>query len=118
MTEAIQTIPTPIEASEPIDASANPAVARCMSAWKHVNQRELAKGKSEGMAAHYADQAYRRALPPLSGQDNIRDFIACVAYGLLIDAINNKTGPKLLYAAQIAYSTVRSQSAPPKTAAT
>ena len=114
MTESIQTIPAPIEANEPCDATTNPAVARCMSAWKHANQRELAKGKSEGTAAHYADQAYRRALPPLSGQENIRDFIACVAYGLLIDAINDTTGPKLLYAAQVAYSTVRGQSTPPK----
>jgi hypothetical protein len=114
MTESIQTIPAPIEANEPCDATTNPAVARCMSAWKHANQRELAKGKSEGTAAHYADQAYRRALPPLSGQENIRDFIACVAYGLLIDAINDTTDPKLLYAAQVAYSTVRGQSTPPK----
>jgi hypothetical protein len=117
MTEAIQSITAPSEVDKPIPAPENPAIARCMSAWKLTYQKELAKGTSSISSAHCANQAYRRALPPLSGQENIRDFIASVAYGLLIDAINDRTGPKLLYAAQIAYSTVRSQSAPPKTAA-
>ena len=95
----------------------NPAIIRCMSAWKLTYQRELAKGQSDYTSTRNAGLAYRRAMPPLSGQENIRDFVACVAYGLLIEAINDRTGPKLLYAAQVAYITNRSQSAPPKTAA-
>ena len=115
MTEAIQTTPAPIEAYEPIAASTNPAIARCMSAWKQAYQREKAKGQSDYMAAHNAAPVYRRIMPQLSGQENIRDFIACVTYGLIIEAIDDKTATKLLYAAQIAYSTVRNQSATSKT---
>jgi hypothetical protein len=54
-------------------------------------------------------------LPPLSGFENIRDFIACVAHAMLIGAIMDNLGTKLLYAAQIALTTVRRQPASPKT---
>jgi hypothetical protein len=117
MSEAIQTIPAPIEAYETSGAATNPAIASCMRAWRHAYQKERVKGTSEYSATIYAGLAYRRAMPPLSGQDNIRDFIACVAYGLLIDAINDKTGPKLLYAARIAHTTAHVQSAHQKTVA-
>jgi hypothetical protein len=43
-------------------------------------------------------------MPSLTGEQNIRDFIACVAHGILLQAIEEKNGGKLLYAAQIAYS--------------
>ena len=42
-------------------------------------------------------------MPPLLGAENIRDFIACVAHGMLIGTIENKDATKLLYAAQVAY---------------
>jgi hypothetical protein len=48
-------------------------------------------------------------MPQLSGQESIRDFIACVAYGMLIKTIAGPDGARLLYAAQVANSTVRSQ---------
>jgi hypothetical protein len=101
---------------ESVPSPENPAIASCMRAWRHVYQRELAKGESEFMSAHNAGPAYRRAMPPLSGLENIRDFITCVAYGLINEAINDKTGTKLLYAAQVAHTTARGQSAPRKTA--
>jgi hypothetical protein len=56
--------------------------------------------------------AFRKAIPQLSGQENIRDFIACVAYGMLIKAIPGAEGARLLYAAQVANSTIRSQRTP------
>ncbi|MGA3162235.1 MAG: hypothetical protein ABSC77_13575 [Terracidiphilus sp.] len=111
MTEAIQTTPAPIEANEPIAASANPAVARCLDAWERANKAELAKGKSKCTASIEADQAYRRAMPPLAGSENIRDYIACVAYAMTIDAIRVDLGTKLLYAAQVAHATTRGHSA-------
>jgi hypothetical protein len=43
-------------------------------------------------------------MPPLLGAENIRDFIACVAHGMLIGVIENKDATKLLYAAQVAFS--------------
>jgi hypothetical protein len=46
-------------------------------------------------------------MPPLSGDENIRDFIACTAHGMLIDAISGTDAARLLYAAQVAHTTRR-----------
>jgi hypothetical protein len=56
-------------------------------------------------------------MPLLSGYESIRDFIACTAHGLLIGAIDGVHGTRLLYAAQVALSSMRSQPAPEKSAA-
>jgi hypothetical protein len=115
MSEVIQTIPAPIEANEPITASTNPAVARCMSAWKFAYKTEFAKCKDEDDASEVAQKAYRDAMPSLSGYENIRDFIACVVNAMLIGAVEDNQGTKLLYGAQVALTTVRRQPAAPKT---
>ncbi|MGO9317808.1 MAG: hypothetical protein ACLPXT_03070 [Terracidiphilus sp.] len=117
MTEAIQIIPAPSEVNEPIAASANPAIARCLNAWARVNKAERAKGKSKSEASSEADHAYCDAMPPLSGSDNISDFIACVAHAMTAQIISPFMSTKLLYAAQVAYSAARCQSASIKTAA-
>jgi hypothetical protein len=49
-----------------------------------------------------ASDAYCRAMPPLVGSHNIRDFIACVSHGVLIGVIKAGDSAKLLYAAQVA----------------
>ena len=59
---------------------------------------ELQKGLKD------AFKAYREAMPPLSGAQNIRDFIACVAHGMLMDVFSSEEASKLLYAAQVAAS--------------
>ena len=105
---------TPIASSV---VSSNPAVARCLSAWEPVYRAALAKGRYKVHAADDAAQLYRDAMPPLSGYENIRDFIACVANAMLIGAIADDKGTKLLYAAQIALTTVRRQPTPSKPAA-
>jgi len=64
-----------------------------------------------------ADLAYRNAMPPLSGQSNIRDFIACTAHGLLVGIIQYEDASKLLSAARVALVALRNQPAPPKTKA-
>jgi hypothetical protein len=51
-----------------------------------------------------AKNAYREAMPPLTGPANIRDFIACVAHGVLLDVISHEESSKLLYSAQVAIS--------------
>jgi hypothetical protein len=76
----------------------------------------MAKGEHWDNASKSAGLAYRRAMPPLSGQQSISDFIACVAHGMLIGAIGGNNGTKLLYAAQVALGTIRRQPSPPKAA--
>ena len=51
-------------------------------------------------------------MPTLDGFENIRDFIACTAQAMLLGAITESKGTKLLYAAQVALGTVRYQPAP------
>ena len=88
----------------------NPAVANCCKAWKRVFRAALAADDSFH-APERAGEAYRAAMPPLSSRENCLDFIACVAHGMLLGAIHEKNGTKLLYAAQVALTAA---GAPPK----
>jgi hypothetical protein len=117
MTEAIETTPAPIETKLPFAASENPAVARSVNAWVRVHKAELAKGRDRYDSKKAANRAYLDAMPPLSGDENIRDFIACVTHAIISDIMRDDTGAKLLYAAQVAHTTSRGQSKAPKTAA-
>jgi hypothetical protein len=92
-----------------------PAVALCCEAWETAFQVSYSHKKVEYTARMDAAQAYRNAMPPLFGYQNICDFIACAAHGVAIGAIEDATGSKLLYAAQIAFGTLRSQPKPPQT---
>jgi hypothetical protein len=91
-------------------ASANPAVARCTQAYADAMESALDRGRHQYDVTREAGNAYRQAMPPLSGHENIRDFIACVAHGMLIDAISGPDGARLLYAAQVAHSALNSPS--------
>jgi hypothetical protein len=117
MTETIETTPAPTETKIPVAAATNPGVARCVCAWIRVNKAERAKGKGKYDASKAANRAYLDAMPPLSGDENIRDFIACVTHAMIADIILESSGTKYLYAAQVAYTTARAQSTAPKPAA-
>jgi len=84
----------------------NPAVAHCLEVRQHVYELEMKKKKGEGSASYQADKAYLRALPPLAGYQNACDFIACVSYAMLANIVPADKATKLLYAAQVALSSV------------
>jgi hypothetical protein len=86
----------------------NPAVAHCTKAWKKTFRAETGAGLNEVSAAYRAAEAYRAAMPALSTRESCRDFIACVAQGILLGAIAEKHGGKLLYAAQVALAAANS----------
>ena len=88
------------ESSAPV--SCIPAVARCCDAGTRAYRTVLAKERNRFEASKAASEAYRLAMPPLVGAESIRDFIACVAHGMLIGAIGSDDGARLLYAAQVA----------------
>jgi hypothetical protein len=46
--------------------------------------------------------AYRSLMPQPTTREAIQDYIACVLHGIAIEAIDEGTGTKLLYGAQIA----------------
>jgi hypothetical protein len=83
----------------------NPAVRACSMAGLRA-QEEVRKANPRQRDTFDATQAaviaYRDAMPSLDGYENVRDYIACVAHGMILGAIDIIEGPKLLYAAQIA----------------
>ena len=102
-------------------ATGNLAVVRCLETYERAFRARLAKDGNQFSAATYAGRLYRAAMPAPSGRDGIRDFIACVAHGVLIGAIDAKDSKVLLYAAQVAQSALRDNPAtkasePPKAA--
>jgi len=116
MTDVNQTTPAPIALEEPDAVPENPAIARCLSAWARAYKEEKAIKNDHYEAVRKGNHGYRKAMPRLSGYENIRDFIACVAHGMLIGAIDWDYSTKLLYAAQVALCTVRRQPVPEKPA--
>jgi hypothetical protein len=98
------------EAKYPDRPSDNHSVARCIRAWNrafHKKLEELEDGDSEYDAREAGKDYYLRAMPPLAGLQNIRDFIACVTYAQLIDILIPREAESLLAAAKIALSAMR-----------
>jgi hypothetical protein len=112
---SIQSVPE--EACAPASVADNPAVARCSDAYESALKEAGEHGKDSVFAELDAEKAFRKALPPLSGLQNIRDFIACVAYGMLLGAISGTDGARLLYAAQVAHATIGKPAVSSKSAA-
>jgi hypothetical protein len=83
-------------------AASNPAIAACCIAFVRTFRIVLEKEKSNYEAKDAAAVSFCAALPPLAGTDNVRDFVACVAHGVLLHVIDEKRASRLLYAAQVA----------------
>ena len=98
----------------PRPALKNPAVALCCKAWKRAYRAKYRATDSEWEASDKAAAEFRAALPPFTTVNDCRDFITCVTFGILIKAIAEKDGGKLLYAAQIALSSFRNEQMGPK----
>lgn len=92
--------------------SVNPAVLRCLQAFKLRYDAERAKGISEGSAASTAAADYCRAMPHLHGRKNIQDFIACICHGMLVGTIYPRHASGYLYAAQIALNSLAPEPRP------
>ena len=114
-----------VEAIPPLALDPTPpkgriAIKRCCAAWKRAYVAYM-KGKDGSsttriFAAHDAGPAFCKDMPPLLGYENIRDFIACAAHGILINAIPEKRANQLLYAAQIALVSLNYEPKPRKSA--
>jgi hypothetical protein len=103
--------------AQPAAASENDAVARCRAAWKQAYDAARALGRDSYDATKFAREAYRTAMPALSSPDNIRDFVACIAHGILLEIIPQDQSTRLLYAAQVAITAHRKPPSPRKASA-
>jgi hypothetical protein len=93
-------------------ASDNPAVKRCIRAWNRACNRELERGKDDFDGEQAGLRAFCRAMPPLDCPDNIRDFIACIAYASLTEIMIHGNSRHLLDAAKIAQAGIRLEPKP------
>ena len=82
----------------------NLAVEICLQAYIRNKKKLLEKGGKAADVEWTGRIAYAAYLPKLSNADCIRDFIACVVYGMAIGAIPSSEGTRLLYGAQVAHS--------------
>jgi hypothetical protein len=110
-----EAIPLPVLDPNPKQSQA--AIKRCCAAWQRSYDAYL-KGNTNNhvYATIKAGPAYCRLMPPLAGYENIRDFIACAAHGILIEAIPEKRANQLLYAAQVALASLNYGPKPGKSA--
>ena len=112
--KALGPTPMPLELDVDSPALRNYAVARCAAAGDTAYRKKLATSKNKFAAADSAAKAFRQAMPPLCGYDNICDFIACVSYGILIGAIPLEMRGHLLYSARVALGIVQNEPGPPQ----
>ena len=75
------------DSTEGPDGASFNAVKRCCKAWNRALDDAKTKHLSGSDAREAAKKAYRRAMPYLCGEENIRGFIACIAEAVLIGAI-------------------------------
>jgi len=108
--KAIPPLTTPRMEGDFYPSLTNPAVALCVEVWQKVHRATWEQTCNPYAAERCAGKAYRLALPPLTGYQNIRDFIACASYGILLGAIKPGIGTKLAYTAQVALLALSQQS--------
>jgi hypothetical protein len=92
------------------DARDNPAVQHCRKAWEEAYDEEMrtvGDDDDHGPAVGSANRAYLCALPPLSGYDNIRDFIACIMHALVLNVLDPEDVEGYLAGAKVALSALR-----------
>ena len=90
-----------------VTAQKNPAVAECARAFMLAYAEAGLAGKSETTAKNRGRRAYVLTMPPLAGDRNIRNFIACTAHAALLDIFETEEASKFLYAAQVAHTARR-----------
>lgn len=92
------------------DARDNPAVQHCRKAWDDAydeEMRTLGEDADDRPAKRAGNQAYLCALPPASGYQDIRDFIACVMHALVLHVLDAEDVEDYLAGAKVALSALR-----------
>ncbi|MGB8029766.1 MAG: hypothetical protein WCF30_08870 [Terracidiphilus sp.] len=97
----------------------NDSVERCLQAWNRTynlasidpNDTRLTptSDREDRFAREQGSIAFRDAMPPLAGEENIRDFIACTTYAMLRGIFDREESRDLLHAAKVALVLLRVQ---------
>lgn len=106
-------LPDPTLEPLPASSASKAAIRRCRAAWKRAYDICIEEGGdnllNRSTAAKKAAPVYRAAMPALDGLDNVRDFIACTAHGILIETVPPDLAGQLLYSAQVALGVLQCQ---------
>jgi hypothetical protein len=115
MTQYVHYLSAPCASPDSSPALENTAVAHCCEVWELTRRQAREAGNSVVLSRVAAHKAFQKSLPPLTGLENIQNFIACVGHGMLIGAILTQDGTRLLYAAQVAMAAAQRPATQPKT---
>lgn len=88
------------------------AVKRCCSAYNQAHAAARSAGATDCAAREKGKEAFRKSMPCLTSRNDIREFIACVAQGMLLDVFFCDEAPKLLAAAKAAVGALPRESNP------
>ena len=83
------------------------ALAHCKAEWTNAYELAQAKGLTAAKALRMASVAYKLAMPKMDSLPAIRAAIACVAQGITLEVFDGRDGSQLLYAAQVALTTLK-----------
>ena len=92
----------------------NNAIRRCIRAYRYAYNKKIKnanwnENQPEYDALMAGRLAYRRAMPPLADYENIRDFLACVAYATLSKVLDSGDVNNLRATARVALAALRCQ---------
>jgi hypothetical protein len=87
------------------------AAEHCKPEWQRAYDLAQSKGLAPAKALHIASVAYNLAMPKMDNLPPIRAVIACVAQGITLEVFDGRDGSQLLYAAQVATSTLKAKGA-------
>ena len=90
------------------------AVAKCQDEYHHAYAIAKEKGLAPAKALRMAAVSYKLAMPRMESLNAIRAAIACIAQGIALEVFDGRDGSQLLYAAQVAMSTLKSKGAKKK----
>lgn len=90
------------------------AVARCQDEYHQAFNLAKEKGLLQPRALRMAAVAYKLAMPRMESLNAIRAAIACIAQGIALEVFDGRDGSQLLYAAQVAMSTLKAKGAKKK----
>ncbi len=87
------------------DNSGKEAIEICLEAWNRGHDEQAKdEDSTEYDCGQAGNLAYLKATPPLSGYQNICDFIACINYGSMTDIVRHRDAKIYLENARIALS--------------
>ena len=98
----------------------NEAIVNCMKAWNYAYKKaadDLDEDENDYPAQKAGNKAYLNAAPPLSGLENICDFIACINYASMRGVVTHTDATHYMANARIALAALSLRPKPQATGA-